>query len=62
MDKITRLDARFPYLRTVSMSGVMQRGLRCYRRYTEEGGSNPKVSTPPSSPVGSPDLHERLMQ
>jgi hypothetical protein len=35
MDKITRLDARFRYLRAVSMSGVMQGGLRCYRHYTD---------------------------
>ena len=31
MEKITRLDARFRYLRVVRMRGVMQRGLRCYR-------------------------------
>src|SRR5262249_5333397 len=35
MDKITRLDARFRYLRAVSLSGVMQRSLRCYRHYTD---------------------------
>jgi hypothetical protein len=35
MHKIARLDARFRYLRVVSMRGVMQRGLRCYRHYTE---------------------------
>ena len=35
MDKITGLDARFRYVRAVSMRGVMQRGLRCYRHYTD---------------------------
>jgi drug/metabolite transporter (DMT)-like permease len=35
MDKITGMDARFRYLRAVSMRGVMQRGLRCYRHYTD---------------------------
>jgi hypothetical protein len=35
IDKITSLDARFRYLRAVSMRGVMQRGLRCYRHYTD---------------------------
>jgi choline dehydrogenase-like flavoprotein len=35
IDKITRLDARFRYLRAVSMRGVMQRCLRCYRHYTD---------------------------
>jgi hypothetical protein len=35
MDRITRLDGRFPYLRAVSMNGVMQRGVRCYRHYTD---------------------------
>jgi hypothetical protein len=31
IDKITHLDGRFRYVRTVSMRGVIQRGLRCYR-------------------------------
>ena len=35
IDKITSLDARFRYLRAVSMRGVMQRGLRCDRHYTD---------------------------
>ena len=35
IDKITSLDARFRYLRAVSMRGVMQSGLRCYRHYTD---------------------------
>ena len=35
MDKITRLDARSRYLRAVSMRGVMQSGLRCYRHHTD---------------------------
>jgi len=62
MEKITRLNARFRYLRAVSMRGMMQRGLRCYRHDTDEGSRNPKTSTPPSSPVGSPDLREDSMQ
>src|SRR6516225_7701359 len=33
MDMITCLDAS--YLRAVSISGVMQRGLRCYRHYAD---------------------------
>src|SRR6516225_11408412 len=62
IDKITSLDARFRYLRAVSMRGVMQSGLRCYRHYTDCGSRNPKASAPPSSPVGSPGLRDGLMQ
>src|SRR5215831_6664252 len=61
MEKVTRLDGRFRYLRAVSMGGVMQRGLGRHCHCTEEGGRNPKASTPPSSPVGSPELREGLM-
>ena len=62
MDKITGLDTRFRYLRAVSITGVMERGLRCYCHYTNYGRANPKASTPPSSPIGPPDLGEGLMQ
>ena len=40
----------------------MQRGLRCYRHYTDQGSRNPEASTPPSALVGSPDLREGSMQ
>jgi len=62
MDKITGLDTRFRYLRAVSITEVMQGGLRCYRHYTNQGRTNPKASTAPSSPIRSPDLGEGLMQ
>src|SRR5215469_2636684 len=62
LDEITRLDAGFPYLRAVTMSGVLQRSPGRQRHYTDQGYSSPKVSTPPSSPVRSAGFGEDLMQ
>ena len=62
LDEITRLNAGFPHLRAVTMSGVLQRSPRGQRHYTDQGYSSPKASTLPSSPVRSAGLGEDLMQ
>ena len=62
LDEITRLNAGFPHLRAVTMSGVLQRSPRGQRHYTDQGYSSPKSSTPPSSPVRSAGFGEDLMQ